>query len=217
MFLAVVLMFLIVALEYSKDESAMIYHTYNMFVYVAPLFGAIVSDNWLGRHRTLLYLSSAYGAGVILMNLSSYTALNLPSRELFFIGLALFAGGAGVLKPIWVAFGGDQFVLPQQERQLSRYFAIYYVAMRLGAFLAAALTPILRYDVKCFGNDSCFPLAFGVPMLSMVCALIAFLVGSLWFTKRPATGNVLYKVCKCVWVRIVGPTPYCSLVFLYAF
>lgn len=193
-------MFLIIALEYTKDESAMIYHMFNVVIYLAPILGAVVSDSWLGRYRTILYLSSGYGAGVICMNLSSYTVTNMPAREIFFVGLALFAIGAGALKPNWVAFGGDQFRLPQQERQLARYYSFYYMTMTFGSFLSAAVTPILRFDVKCFGTDSCFPLAFGVPMMAMVCALIAFLVGRIWFVKFPASGNVLFKVCKCIWV-----------------
>lgn len=193
-------MFLIIALNYSKDESTTIFHMFNVLTYIAPIFGAIVSDSWLGRYRTILYLSTGYGAGVICMNLATFTGLNLPSREIFLVGLALTAIFSGVMTPNWVAFGGDQFVLPQQERQLGRFYTFYYMTITAGAFVAAALTPVLRADVKCFGNDSCFPLAYGVPTISMVCALVAFLVGSVWFVKLPASGNVLFKVCHCIWV-----------------
>jgi solute carrier family 15 oligopeptide transporter 1 len=34
------------------------------------------------------------------------------------IGLALIALGTGGIKPCVAAFGGDQFKLPEQERQL---------------------------------------------------------------------------------------------------
>jgi solute carrier family 15 oligopeptide transporter 1 len=38
--------------------------------------------------------------------------------EFSLIGLALIALGTGGIKPCVAAFGGDQFKLPEQERQL---------------------------------------------------------------------------------------------------
>ena len=40
------------------------------------------------------------------------------SSEFSLIGLALIALGTGGIKPCVAAFGGDQFKLPEQERQL---------------------------------------------------------------------------------------------------
>ena len=46
------------------------------------------------------------------------------SREFSLIGLALIALGTGGIKPCVAAFGGDQFKLPEQERQLQVPFRL---------------------------------------------------------------------------------------------
>jgi hypothetical protein len=39
------------------------------------------------------------------------------------------------------------------------------------AIFYPVITPVFRRDVHCFGVDSCYPLAFGVPALIMVLAV----------------------------------------------
>ena len=79
--------------------------------------------------------------------------------------------GTGGIKPCVSAFGGDQFVVPEQEKQLQKYFSIFYLSVNGGSLLSTFLTPILREDVNCFGRDDCYSLAFGVPAILMVVSL----------------------------------------------
>ena len=66
-------------------------------------------------------------------------------REFSLLGLALIAIGTGGIKPCVSAFGGDQFKLPEQERQLQTFFSVFYFAINAGSLISTALTPILRY------------------------------------------------------------------------
>lgn len=84
-------------------------------------------------------------------------------REFTVIAVILIALGTGSMKPCIVSLGGDQFQLPQQTEQMGKYYSLHYIMLKLAYLSAAALTPVLRNDVKCFGADHCFPLAFGVP------------------------------------------------------
>jgi solute carrier family 15 oligopeptide transporter 1 len=60
--------------------------------------------------------------------------------------------------------------------------------------------PVLRGDVHCFGDLSCFSLAFGVPGVLMVTSIIIFVCGKpLYVIKKPA-GNVIVEVTKCIFV-----------------
>jgi len=79
--------------------------------------------------------------------------------------------GTGGIRPCVSAFGGDQFVLPDQEYRLQMYFSIFYFTINLGSFLSSTITPELRKSVQCFGKDSCFPLAFGVPAFLMIISI----------------------------------------------
>jgi solute carrier family 15 (oligopeptide transporter), member 1 len=87
------------------------------------------------------------------------------------VGLVLIGLGTGGIKPCVSAFGGDQFVIPEQERQLQQFFSIFYFAVNGGSLLSTFITPILREDVKCFNYDSCYSLAFGVPAILMVVSI----------------------------------------------
>jgi len=79
------------------------------------------------------------------------------------LALVVTAVGIGGIKPNVAAFGGDQFKLPEQSNQLTLYFSIYYISINVGATLSEIFTPMLRKDVGCFGQDTCYSFAFGKP------------------------------------------------------
>ena len=87
------------------------------------------------------------------------------------VGLFLIAFGTGGIKPCVSAFGGDQFIRPQQDKQLEQFFSVFYFAINAGSLISTFVTPILREDVHCFGEDSCFSLAFGLPAALMLVAI----------------------------------------------
>lgn len=93
------------------------------------------------------------------------------SRGLTFLGLILIIIGSGGIKPCVAAFGGDQFVLPQQLPQMATYFSVFYFSINAGSLISTILTPILRQDIPCFGELECFSLAFGVPGVLMVISI----------------------------------------------
>lgn len=93
------------------------------------------------------------------------------SRELTILGLFLVALGTGGIKPCVSAFGGDQFKIPQQATQLATFFSLFYFAINAGSLISTFLTPVLRMDVKCFDQEDCYSLAFGVPGVLMVVSI----------------------------------------------
>lgn len=50
-FSAVLVLYLTSILQYDEDESTIIYHMTVFLAYFAPLFGAIVSDSYLGKFK----------------------------------------------------------------------------------------------------------------------------------------------------------------------
>lgn len=85
------------------------------------------------------------------------------------IGLLLIALGTGGIKPCVSAFGGDQFILPQQERYLAMFFSLFYFSINTGSLISTLLTPVIR-DTKCF-EDECFSLAFLIPAILMIVSI----------------------------------------------
>lgn len=99
-------------------------------------------------------------------------------------------------------FGGNQFKLPEEETQLNLYFSIQFFTIKCGVLSGQMLIPILRNDVKCFGMDDCYPLAFGVPAAVMLISLVIFLLGKASYVQVPTNENMFVKVCACVMVRL---------------
>ncbi|XP_076351092.1 solute carrier family 15 member 1-like [Tachypleus tridentatus] len=193
---AVLTLYLLNILLYDDDTATMIYHIFTMACYFTPVFGAVLADSLLGKYRTILHISILHAVGNIVLALASIPNF-LPMATISMIGLFMVAAGTGGIKPCVSAFGGDQFG-PGQERDLQRFFSFFYLSINAGSLLSTFLTPILRADVTCFGDDTCYSLAFGVPAILMVIALILFIVGRPLYKMFPPQGNILIKVVKCI-------------------
>lgn len=154
-----------------KDTATLVYHANQMMIYFACIFGAILSDTWLGRYKTILVLSIVYAIGGAVIALSATPYNPLSADIALYAGLALVSIGAGGIKPCVAAFGGDQFKLPEQAAQVATFFSIFYFTISAGSLLSTTITPILREDVHCFGEADCYALAFGVPAILMVIAV----------------------------------------------
>lgn len=128
-------------------------------------------------------LAFSLSPSVIYANVLQNTFFTI--REFSLLGLFIIALGTGGIKPCVSAFGGEQFVRPQQDKQLEQFFSVFYFAINAGSLISTFVTPILREDVHCFGSNSCFPLAFGVPALLMIvavgkCAVVSCFNGELF-------------------------------------
>lgn len=197
---AILTLYLKFQLMFSEDDSTIIYHVWAMLCYFTPVIGAIIADTFLGRFRTIFYISIIYVIGNGVLSLSAIPPImpDLSTKiAVSLIGLLLIALGTGGIKPCVSAFGGDQFVLPQQERQLAQFFSIFYFSINAGSLISTFVTPVLRDDIKCF-NDDCYSLAFGVPAVLMLVALILFLLGFSMYTIKPPEGNIVVRVGSCV-------------------
>lgn len=151
-----------------------------MLVYFFPVFGAMIADSFLGKFYTILYVSIVYAIGNIVLAMSACPPLQFPQIAFSMIGLLLIAIGSGGIKPCVAAFGGDQFKLPQQAMQLATFFSMFYFSINAGSLISTTVTPILREDVHCFDDDSCYSLAFGVPGVLMITSIGIVLKYNVW-------------------------------------
>ncbi|KAL4635798.1 solute carrier family 15 member 1 [Arapaima gigas] len=193
---------------WDEDLSTSIYHTFVALCYLAPIVGAIVADSWLGKFKTIIYLSIVYAIGQIIMAISAISDITDEDKNgkpdnmkvhiaLSMIGLLLIAIGTGGIKPCVAAFGGDQFE-DHQEKQQSTFFSVFYLSINAGSLLSTIITPILRAQKCGATQQDCYPLAFGVPAILMIVALIVFIMGSGMYNKTDPEGNIMLKVCKCI-------------------
>ncbi|XP_075706391.1 solute carrier family 15 member 1 [Rhinoderma darwinii] len=206
---AVLVLYFKYFLHWDDNLSTVIYHTFVAICYLTPILGAIIADSWLGKFKTIIYLSIVYAVGQIVVSISAIHDLTDGNRDgtpdsipvhvaLTIIGLVLIALGTGGIKPCVAAFGGDQFD-ESQDKQRSRFFSIFYLSINAGSLLSTIITPILRgQECGIHSKQKCYPLAFGVPAGLMVVALVVFIVGSGMYKKVSPQGNIIVQVFKCI-------------------
>ena len=182
----------------SNAEATHWYHLFTSAVYYTPILGAIISDVFLGKYRTILFLSIVYCLGHLTLALDE-TAWGLA------IGLSLISVGAGGIKPCVSAHVGDQFG-KTNSHLLEKVFSWFYLSINLGAFISTMLTPIL---LKYYGSH----IAFGIPGILMFIATILFWMGRNTFIHIPPGGM---KFLKEVFSR-EGLTAIGKLCIIYIF
>lgn len=161
--------------QYRAGEAKDIFHSFVIGVYFFPLLGGYLADKWLGKYRTILYLSLVYCLG------HACLALFEHQKEGFFFGLFLIALGAGGIKPLVSAFMGDQFT--KANKHLARKaFDWFYFTINVGSFLASLSMPLV---LKFFGPA----WAFGLPGILMGIATLCFWLGRRQYVHVPAEAD----------------------------
>lgn len=196
-------------LHWEKNFATIIYHTFAALCYLTPILGAILADSWLGKFKTIVYLSIIYAIGQAVLSVGSINDLTdhdwngTPDNmslhiALSMIGLILIALGTGGIKPCVSAFGGDQFG-DDQEEERAIFFSLFYLAINCGSLISTIVTPILKaMECGIHAKQQCYPLAFGIPAILMAVSLVVFLIGSKMYKKVKPQGNIMLQVCKCV-------------------
>jgi POT family proton-dependent oligopeptide transporter len=159
----------------TQNEAQAWSHQFVGAVYFLPVLGGILADGFLGKYRTIFYLSIVYCFGHLSLSLDD-TRLGL------FLGLGLIALGAGGIKSSVSANVGDQFGAGN-EHLLPRAFGWFYFSINVGSSFSIALCPILLNDPH-FGPH----YAFGLPGIFMLLATIVFFLGRRKFVHVPPAG-----------------------------
>lgn len=158
----------------SDAEATAAYHQFTALVYATPFIGALVSDVWLGKYRTILSVSLLYCVGHFVLAMDE-------TRTGLAIGLGLIALGAGGIKPCVSAHVGDQFGA-QNQHLIERAYSWFYFSINTGAFASMLIGPLLLHHVGPWA-------AFGVPGVLMAIATVTFYIGRNRFAHIPPAGK----------------------------
>lgn len=185
-------------LKLEDNTSTALYHAFVMLCYLTPILGAVLADGFIGLYKTIMSLSLVYAIGEIALTLFSMKPLGAPNLIGSIFGLILIGFGTGGIKPCVSAFGGNQFNPVTQTKEITTFFSIFYLSINVGSIIGTFFTPLLR-TVKCFDND-CFPLAFGVPSILMLVAVVVFAVGTPFYKKDFVKGgkSIIFQTIGCV-------------------
>jgi POT family proton-dependent oligopeptide transporter len=166
----------------SGNQAVEYYHQFASWVYFTPLFGALLADIFLGKYRTILWLSIIYCLGHAAL---ACMGLFGSSPHWLLAGLLLICVGSGGIKPCVSAHVGDQFG-KKNHHLISRVYNWFYFSINFGSFFSTLLTPWLLYQ---YGPH----WAFGVPGVLMAIATLMFWLGRHQFVHIPPSGTGFFK------------------------
>ncbi|KAK0397595.1 hypothetical protein QR680_002184 [Steinernema hermaphroditum] len=190
-------------LRMNDQDSTVFFNAFTVLCYFTPILGSIIADGYIGKFWTIFSVSILYAAGQIMLAIAAMQPLKSALHPgLDIAGLAIIGFGTGGIKPCVSAFGGDQFELGQ-NRMISLYFSVFYFSINAGSMISTFVSPMFRAQ-PCMGEDSCYPLAFGIPAILMVVSCIVFMAGSWWYKKPPPTENVVAEVSKTIGRALVN-------------
>lgn len=171
---AILTVYLVNALRFGDAQATTWQSLFKSGAYFFPLVGAIVSDVFLGKFRTIMIFSLAYVAGC-----TTLAIVREPAG--IAVGLGLMALGTGGIKPCVSTNVGDQFTT-QNQQLIERAFSYFYFSINAGSFVSILLCPWL---LSHYGPGP----AFGVPAAMMAFATLVFWLGRRRFAVVPPAGR----------------------------
>ncbi|MEL6329268.1 MAG: POT family MFS transporter [Planctomycetota bacterium] len=166
----------------SDEDAKGVYHLFVAAAYFTPMIGALISDIFWGKYKTILIISLMYclGHGMLaLMDVGPIVGA-WDMEPFLYSGLFLIALGAGGIKPCVSAHVGDQFGTGNKHL-MTQVFNWFYFSINVGAAASQLATPWLldRYGPW---------LAFGLPGVLMGIATFVFWLGRHQFIHVPPAG-----------------------------
>jgi POT family proton-dependent oligopeptide transporter len=155
---ALLVLYLVNSVGYTKDNAYTIYGTYTGLVYLTPFFGGMLADRLLGARKAVII-------GGVVMALGH---LAMAFESLLFPALGLLIVGNGFFKPnISTIVGG---LYAQGDPRRDGGFTIFYMGINLGAFFSPLVCGAL-------GEGLGWHYGFSAAGVGMVIGLGVFLWG----------------------------------------
>ncbi|KAF3441908.1 hypothetical protein FNV43_RR15823 [Rhamnella rubrinervis] len=168
-----------------------------------PIFGAFLSDAFLGRFRTIALGTVVSLLGMLVLWLTSLFPQARPERcddpnpancepakpahlLLLLTSFGLMSIGAAGIRPCSMAFGADQIYNPdnpKNERVLQSFFNWYYASVGISIMFAVTVIVYIQ-------DAAGWIVGFGIPVGVMLLATVMFLVGSFLYVNVKANKNL---------------------------
>lgn len=167
-------------LAMTQQEAVEVGHLFLAVIYILPLLGAWIADRFLGRYRTILYISLIYCLGNFILATADFADSIDTRRIILFIGLFTIAVGTGGIKPCVSAFIGDQVQDQTDSKIMTRVYAAFYWSINLGSFFAFLVIPWIRQSMG-------YSWAFAVPGIFMAVSTFLLWCGRKTYHHRQPT------------------------------
>ncbi|MGD8109632.1 peptide MFS transporter [Vibrio sp. TRT 17S01] len=145
-------------LGWTTKDALDLYGIYTGLVYITPMIGGWLADNYLGQRRSILIGGALMAIGQFTLAMPA-DMIGLDAVHGFYLGLALLICGNGLFKPNISTMVGDLY--EEGDNRRDGAFTIFYMGINLGALIAGVVSGSVTNS---FGWKAGF-IAAGVGMI----------------------------------------------------
>jgi POT family proton-dependent oligopeptide transporter len=173
---ALLVLYLVEHHGWQPHDSSTVYKWYTSLVYLTPLIGGFLADQFLGLRASILIGGTLMAIGHFLMAFEP-----IP---IFYVALACLIAGNGFFKPNMSTLVGKMYKKDDARRDGA--FTIFYMGINVGAGIAPIWCAAVREHFHSFH------WGFALAGIGMMIGLVNFLIGQRTVTKAVhAAGNDL--------------------------
>ncbi|NQZ83184.1 MAG: peptide MFS transporter [Colwellia sp.] len=130
---------------WTAGEALSLYGMFTMGVYLTPVIGGWLADNYIGQRKAIIYGGIIFALGYFTLGIPKSMIVGME-ETVFYIGLALIMVGNGLFKANVSSLVGDLYEDGDHRRDSA--FTIFYMGINLGAFLAPITVGVLGETVN---------------------------------------------------------------------
>ena len=130
---------------WTNQEALRLYGFFTMAVYLTPVIGGWLADNFIGQRKAIIWGGLVFSLGYFTLGIPKSMIVGME-ETVFYIGLALIIIGNGLFKANVSSLVGDLYEDGDHRRDGA--FTIFYMGINLGAFLAPITVGVLGETVN---------------------------------------------------------------------
>lgn len=194
----------------SQGATALSYF-WQFWCYITPIFGAWVSDTYLGKYNTICVFCVIYIIGIFLLFITSLPSVASHSVSLggFIAAIIIIGLGTGGVKsnvspliadqipktkPIIKVLKNGERVIQDPNITIQNVFMFFYLMINIGSMSVIATTELEQHVD--------FWAAYLLPLCFFVIALVVLAVGRNQYVKVPVSDKVIAKSFKVSWLAM---------------
>ncbi|KAK0574461.1 hypothetical protein LWI29_024048 [Acer saccharum] len=204
------MVYLVRELHFTQVTAVNILNIWSGITNFAPLFGAFISDTYVGRFKTIAYSSIASILGMVVVTLTAWLPQLHPPKchvdqpphgqcipastsqlTILLMGLGMLSVGSGGIRPCSIPFGVDQFDPTTEEgaKGINSYFNWYYTSFTVVMLITMTLVVYIQDSIS-------WVIGFGIPTVLMACSLVLFLVGIKIYVHVKPEGSIFSGIAQ---------------------
>ncbi|ASP28921.1 MFS transporter [Qipengyuania flava] len=165
---ALLIFYLVQHWLFSDSEASIIYGAYTALVYITPVVGGYLADQYIGQRKAVLFGAVLLTFGHFFMAFEGSGGQADPMINVFWLALALIIVGSGFLKANISVIVGQLYSRTDVRRDPA--YTIFYMGINVGAATASIICGYL-------GQTYGWEYGFGLAGFGMLLGLVFFVIG----------------------------------------